>query len=412
MKSEPVYVGLDIGSSKVRTVIGVAANEEQKMPNVIGVGVSQVNGMRRGQIVDVEEVINSITASIEEAERMAGEPVDHASINLSSKGLLALNTKGFISVGRQDGEITEDDLARVLEAAQAVSIPPNQKVIQVIPKSYTVDDQTGILDPVGMTGIRLEVEAHVITSSLPNLKNITKCVHQTGVDIDDFVPNSLAAAEAVLSKKQKELGVVVIDLGAGCTDVAVFEEGSVLHTAVIPVGAAHITNDIAIGLRTSIDTAEKIKIEYGSCLPSEIRGNDNIDLSSISNIDSQVVSRKMLAEIIEARLQEIFALVEDELHKIDRSGSLPAGAVLTGAGVKTPGLVDLAKNLLSLPVQIGFPLEMGGLVDRIDDPAYATSIGLLLWSAKNSDKQKSYDFSAGGAKVFSGVKSWLKSFVS
>ena len=413
MKAEPVYVGLDIGSSKVRTVIGVPGQGEQKQPSVIGVGFAQVNGMRRGQVVDVEEVINAITASVEEAERMAGEPVDHATVNIGSTGLLALNTKGFVSVGRQDGEITEEDLGRALEASQAVSIPPNQKIVQVIPRSFTVDNQLGVSDPVGMTGIRLEVDAHVITSSLANLKNLSKCVHQTGIDVDDFVPNALAAAEAVLSKKQKELGVVVVDIGAGCTDLAVFEEGNVMHSAVIPVGAMHITNDIAIGLRTSIDTAEKIKIEYGSCVPEEIRGHDQIDLSSISNLDSQVVSRKMLAEIMEARLQEIFALVNEELKKIDRAGGLPAGAVLTGGGVKTPGLVDLAKNIMGLPVQIGFPLEIEGLVDRIDDPAYATSIGLLLWSFKNSGHERAaYNLRAGSGKMLNGVKGWLKSFVS
>jgi len=412
MKTEPVYVGLDIGSSRVRTVIAVPGKEEQKTPSVTGVGLSQVNGMRRGQVVDVEEVINAITYSVEEAERMAGEPVDRAVVNISSSNLLAFNTKGFVSVGKQNGEISEDDVERSMEAAQAVSIPPNQKIIQVIPREFTVDDQKGISDPVGMTGIRLELDAHVITSGLANLKNLSKCVHQTGIDLEDIVPNSLAAAAAVLSKKQKELGVLLVDIGAGCTDVAIFEEGNVLHTAVVPVGAGHITNDIAIGLRTSIDTAEKIKIEYGSCLPKEIRGNDNIDLSSISNIDSQVVSRKMLAEIIEARLQEIFALVNEELKKVDRVGGLPAGAILTGGGVKTPGLVDLAKNILALPVQIGFPLEVEGLVDRIDDPSYATSIGLLMWSTQYAGRAREYSFGVKGGKVLKGLKNWFKSFVN
>ena len=263
-----------------------------------------------------------------------------------------------------------------------------------------------------MTGIRLEVEAHLVTGLVPAIKNIEKCVHQAGVDIDDIIPNGLAAAEAVLSKRQKELGVVVIDIGSGGTSVVVFEEGTTLHTATVPVGGESVTNDIAIGLRTSIDTAEKIKIEYGSCNPDDINDRETIDLSLISKIDAQTVSKRHMAEIIQARYHEIFILVKDELAKINRDGMLPAGVVLTGAGVKMPGVIDLARETLNLPVQIGFPQNFEGVVDKIDDPAYATAIGLALWGSKFEGPRYSFDFRGLKlGKTLQGVKNWAKSLL-
>lgn len=406
MAKEQIVVGIDIGSTFVRTLIGHLNGNEHAVPQIVGVGVSPSSGMRRGSVIDVEEMINAITRSVEEAERMAGEPIDHATISINGGTLQSLNSRGFISVGRSDGEITPDDTSRALEAAQAIQLPPNRKILKIIPRSYTVDDQIGIKDPIGMTGIRLEVDAHIISGSIPSIKNITKCVHQTGIDIDDYMPSMLAASESVLTKRQKELGVAVIDIGGGCVSMGVYEEGNILHTAVIPVGGGHITNDVAIGLRTSIDTAEKIKIEYGTCLPGEIKSNEQIDLSSISTLDTQVISRLTLAQIIEARIQEIFYLVKEELKVIGRDGMLPAGAVLTGGAVKLPGMVDVAKEVLGLPVQVGFPLELEGIVERIDDPAFATSIGLLL----NAGEGKTIQFLK--SPTFKNVKSWFKSFIS
>lgn len=407
MARENIVVGIDVGSTTVRTVIGVVSQESKaSVPNIIGVGIAPSRGIRRGVVIDVEETIDSITKAVEEAERMAGEAVDHAVISVSSTGIMSENNRGYISVAKNDGEITVSDTERVLDAAQAVPLPPNRRILKVIPRSYMVDDQVGIKDPLGMTGIRLEVDAHILTGSVPALKNLTKCIHQTGVDIDDYIPAMLASAEAVLTKRQKELGCAIIDIGGGCVTLAVYEEGNLLHTTVLPVGASHITNDVAIGLRTSIDTAEKIKIEYGNCLPKEVKTNDAIDLSSISNIDTQVISKQQLSMIIEARLQEIFALVREELKKIGRDGMLPAGVILTGGGIKTPGIVDLAKDCLNLPVQIGFPLELEGLVDRIDDPAYATAIGLLFYGMRD----KSSHYSISKINIFKGTKEWIRSF--
>jgi cell division protein FtsA len=408
MAKARVIASLDIGSSKIRTVVGTL-EEKLQIPNIIGVGIAPSTGLRKGAVIDVEETINSIASSLEDAERMAGEPINHVFLGIGGNHIESINSKGVIAVSHSGNEITEDDVDRVLEAAQAVSIPGNRRILRIIPKSFTVDEQKGIKYPVGMTGIRLEVEAHIITGLVPAVKNIEKCVLQAGVDIDDIIPSCLASAEAVLSKRQKELGVVVVDIGCGSTSVSVFEEGTTLHTAIIPVGGENVTNDIAIGLRTSIDTAEKIKMEYGTCNPADVSEREVIDLSLLSKIDTQKVSKKLMAEIIQARYHEIFLLVKDELAKIHRDGMLPAGIVLTGASVKMPGTIDLARESLNLPVQIGFPQNFDGVVDKIDDPAYATAIGLILWGSRLENR--SYGFSLRNInfkKGFDGMKDWVR----
>lgn len=400
--------GLDVGSSKIRTVVGTI-DEKTQTPNVIGVGIAPSTGIRKGQVIDVEETINNITTSLEDAERMAGEPVHHVFLGISGNHIEAFNSKGVIAISHPGNEITEEDLDRVVEAAQAVAIPNNRRILRIIPKSFTVDEQKGIKYPVGMTGIRLEVDAHIVTGMVPTVRNIEKCVLQAGVDIDDVIPAVLASSEAVLSKRQKELGVVVVDIGSGGTSISVFEEGTVLHTAVIPVGGENVTNDIAIGLKTSIDTADKIKIEYGSCVPTEVNDREVIDLSSLSKIDMQKISKRQLVEIIEARYSEIFLLVKEELAKIHRDGMLPAGVVLTGAAVKIPGIIDLAREALNLPVQIGFPQNFEGVVDKIEDPAYATAIGLLILGTRFESRSFGGAFRGLGIKkAFAGLKSWAK----
>lgn len=403
-----LIAGLDVGSSKIRTVVGTLDDKNQ-MPNIIGVGIAPSTGLRKGQVIDVEEAINNITTSLEDAERMAGEPVHHVFLGISGNHIESFNSKGVIAISHPGNEITEDDIDRVLEAAQAVAIPNNRRILRIIPKSFTVDEQRGIKYPVGMTGIRLEVDAHIVTGMIPAVRNIEKCVLQAGVDIDDVIPCALASSEAVLSKRQKELGVMVVDIGAGGTAISIFEEGTTLHTAVIPVGGENVTNDIAIGLRTSIDAAEKIKIEYGSCIPDEVNDRELIDLSSLSKIDMQKISKRHLVEIIEARYHEIFLLIKEELAKIHRDGMLPAGVVLTGAGVKIPGVIDLARETLNLPVQIGFPQNFEGVIDKIEDPAYATAIGLLIWGTRFENRSFGLSFKGLNLKkTFSGLKNWVK----
>lgn len=409
MPKERVLASLDIGSSKIRTVVAIADNaQEGGVPNVIGVGLSPSLGIRKGQVIDVEELIHNIISSLEDAERMAGVPVNHVFAGMSGSHIESFDSRGVIAIS--GSEISMDDVARVLEAAQAVSIPPNRRILHIEPKVYAVDEQRGIKNPIGMTGIRLEVEAHIITGHVQHVKNIEKCISQAGVDIDAIVPSTIAAAEATLTKRQKELGVVVIDVGAGCTSVAVYEEGTILHSVGLPVAGESVTNDIAIGLRTSVDTAERIKVEFGSVLPQEVNERETIDLSTISRIDTQTVSKRYMAEIMQARYFEIFSLVKDELQRLGRSGMLPAGAVLTGAAVKAPGVLDLARDVLGLPVQMGFPVEVGGVIEKVDDPAYATALGTLIWGLREGG-QASPMGNFHMKRAVQQVGSWFKSLL-
>jgi cell division protein FtsA len=403
---DSVVVGLDIGTNRIRTVIA-NTDERDVLPNVVGAGVSPSAGLRKGAIVDVNETISAVTASLEDAERMSGDPIHHAVVAVGGAHLAAMDSKGVIAVPH-GGEITPADVERVLEAAQAVNISSNRQILRVIPQNYTVDDQVGIRNPLGMKGVRLEVEAHIITGLTPALKNLENAVHQSGVDVDDFIPAPLAAAEAVLSKRQKELGVVAIDIGASSTGISVYEEGVVLGTFVLPVGGDSVTNDVAIGLRTSVDAAEKLKIEYGTAKPADVSERETVDLAAISKADSQIIDRRQLAEVIHARYHEILTMVNEKLAEIERDGQLPAGAVITGGGAKMPELIELARETLSLPVQIGFPAEVDGVVDKIDDPSYATAIGLVLFAAKGGS-QRSYSVAnVDFGKILDGVKSFFK----
>lgn len=395
MSRGDILIGIDVGAHNVRTVISQKQEEDLK-PLILGVGVSSSSGINNGVVVDIEETINAITKSKELAERMAGVPVEHAYVSINGNHICSQFSKGVIAVSRADGEISEEDVNRVVAASQAISMPNNKEVIDVVPCSFIIDEQEQIKYPVGMNGVRLEVNALVIEGSVSFIKNLHKCVQRCGIDLDDLVFSPLAAAKAVLSKRQKELGVVVIDIGKGTTGISVYEDGNILHSVVIPIGAGYITNDIAIGLRTSIDVAEKIKLEYGSALSGEINKKDKIDISEIDENEEGVFTRKYVAEIIEARVEEIFIMVDKELKKIDRSGLLPAGAVLTGGGAKMPGIVAMAKEILRLPVQIGFPDEMNGVVDRIDDPSFATVIGLVMWE---SDENGVFSSSGGKFKM-------------
>lgn len=384
MSKKDITVGIDIGSSLVRTVIAKRMPGDEK-PRIIGVGAAPSFGVRRGVIVDLEDVTRALSESLEIAERIAGVQVDRATLGVGGNHISSQYTKGVIAVGRADGEVTPDDISRVISAAQTISIPPNKEIIHVIPKSYSLDDQKNIKDPLGMNGVRLEVEAVIIEGSTPYLKNLVKCTEQAGVDVENFVISPLAAAKSVLSKRQKELGVVLADIGGGSTSITVFEENDLLHVSVLPVGGNHITNDLAIGLRTSIDVAEKVKLEFGNANPKEISKKEDIDLSQLDEGEEGIVSRHHVAEIIEARLEEIFTLINKELKLIGRDRLLPAGIVITGGTSKLPGCVDLAKEILSLPAQTGFPLPLGGLVDKVDDPSFATVIGLVLWALEREE---------------------------
>lgn len=419
MSKGDIIVGIDVGSSNVRTVI-VQLFPEEELPRVIGVGISESSGIRKGVISDLDEAIKSINESVERAEKNCGLSINSAIISIGGNHITCQSSKGVVAVGRADGEVTEDDVARVINAAQAISVPANKEIIHIIPKTYSLDDQKNIKDPMGMNGVRLEVDAMIVEGSTPFIKNLAKCFEQAGIEIDDFVLTPLAAAKASLSKRQKELGVVLVNIGGGTTSIAVYEENDLLHTAVIPVGGAHITNDIAIGLRTSIDVAEKVKIEFGNAIPREIGKKEDVNLAEIDSNEEGIVSRYHIAEIIEARLEEIFNMVNKELKAIGREKLLPAGIVLTGGTAKLPGVVDLAKNTLALPAQTGFPVPLGGLVDKVDEPSFVTAVGLILWGLENSSFRRRGNFfrsklvgnignSVGG--TVGSVKKWFEKFL-
>jgi cell division protein FtsA len=419
MSKGDIIIGVDVGSSNIRTVIAQVFPEEEN-PRIIGVGVTPSSGIRKGAVVDLEEATRSICESVERAEMNSGKKVTHAIVSLGGSHVSSQDSKGVVAVGRADGEVTEDDISRVINAAQAISIPANKEIIHVIPKNYSLDDQKDIKDPLGMNGVRLEVDAMIIEGSSPFIKNLAKCLEQTKIDLDDFILSPLAAAKATLTKRQKELGVVLVDIGGGTTSLVVFEENEILHAAVLPVGGSHITNDIAIGLRTSIDVAEKVKLEFGSALPREIGKKEDINLSEIEPNEEGIVSRQHVAEIIEARLEEIFSLVNKELKSIGREKLLPAGVVLTGGTAKIPGAVDLAKNVMALPAQTGFPMQLGGLIDKVDDPSFVTSVGLVLWGLENSFFSQRNTFSknkimgniSGGiGGAVGNMKKWFEKFL-
>jgi len=415
MPKEEVITGLDIGSTTIRIVVG-QINPHDKKVHILGAAENPAEGISKGVITSIEDAVSSISGVLEKVERMTGMPVERAYVGINGSHVTSQDSHGVIAVSKADGEIREDDIERVIEAAQAVATPPNYEILHVIPRSFIVDNQPGIKDPVGMTGIRLEVDAQIIQGLSSQIKNLTKCVYRTGVDIDDLVLGVLATSEAVLSKRQKDLGVVLVNLGGATTSVLVFEEGDVLHTAILPIGSGHITNDIAIGLRTSIDLAEKIKVEYGSALPEEINKREEINLSDIDSKEEGVVSRRHIAEIIEARCEEVFRMVDKELQKIDRSGLLPAGVVLTGGGAKLPGITEIAKKEFRLPASLGYPIDLGSTaVDKVNDLNFSTAVGLIYWGKnlgglKGEGKISLPKFSSV-TEATSKMKKWFKSLI-
>ena len=414
MPKEQIFVGLDVGTSAIRVVIG-KQESELGAPSIIGVGEAASLGIRRGVIVDIDEAVSSISEALEKAERMTGLHIDHAVVSVGGAHISSQESHGVVAIARADGEVTENDVVRVVDASQAISIPSNREILHVIPKTFTVDGQHGIKDPVGMSGIRLEVDSHIIQASVPFIKNLTKCIMQAGLEIDDLVLAPLAGAQAVLSKKQKELGVVVIDLGGGTTGMVVFEEGDLVMSNILPVGSMHITNDLAIGLRTSVDTAEKLKLQYAYAEAREVKKDLDVDLSKIDKQEDGKVSTKHIAEIVEARLEEIFDLANKELKRVGKDGQLPAGAILIGGGAKLPGVVELAKKNLRLPVILGAPGSVTTVIDRVNDPSFATAVGLVLWANEyllgSSHSVNKFTKKVLENDAVNKMRKWFKSFL-
>uniref|UniRef100_A0A7V3J9G6 Cell division protein FtsA n=1 Tax=candidate division CPR3 bacterium TaxID=2268181 RepID=A0A7V3J9G6_UNCC3 len=409
-KAKNLVVGLDVGSTKVACCLGI---QEEGITDILGYGLAPCLGLRRGIVVDIEETVSAISACLEEAERMSGFMIDNAFVGVGGAHIESENSRGVIAVSKADGEISEEDVARAVEAAKTVSLPPNREILHVIPKTFIIDGQEGIKDPVGMSGVRLEVEAHVIGVATGAIKNLTKCVFQSGISINELVFGPLALSKLLLSKKQKEIGTILIDMGAGTTSFAVFEEGDLIHSAVLPIGSSHITNDIAIGLRTSLEVAEKIKRDYGFCDPDQIAEKEIINLKKIDSNEEGEISKRYVAEIIEARISELFSMIKDELRKIDRDGMLPAGAVLTGGGSQLKGLVDVAKENLKLPAQIGVPiLEFSGIVDKANNPVYAQAVGLMLWGIEEGGRGGYGKFAINNiSNISKKIKDFIKQYL-
>ncbi len=378
-----IIAGLDVGSTAVRLAVGQltpTAGERSEL-HIIGAAEVPSEGVHKGVVTSIEDVVSSISSCLERAERMTGLPIKTAWVGISGSHIISQESKGVVAVSKPDGEITDDDIERAVEAARTVATPLNYEILHVIPKSYTVDGQVGIKDPIGMTGVRLEVDTQIIQGLSAQIKNLTKAVYRTGLEIDDLVLSILATAEAVLTERQKELGVAVLNIGGATTSVAVFEEGDILDTEVLAIGSEHVTADLAIGLRTSIEVAERLKLEYGSTLPKDVGKKEEIDLFDLGEAEREIISRKYGCEIIEARMEEILEKVDAVFKKIGRSGMLPAGVILTGGGAKLPGLIELAKRKLRLPAAPGYPLNLTSVTDKINDLSFTTAIGLVRWGA-------------------------------
>lgn len=399
--AEEIYTGLDIGSHAVRIAVGkpVPASDGKEHIHIIGAVEVPSAGINKGTITNIEDAVSSVSKALEQAERITGLPVNGAWVGITGSHIISQESRGVVGVARSDTEIRDEDVERAIEAARTVATPTNYEIIHVIPKSFIVDGQRGIKDPVGMNGIRLEVDALIIQGLTSQIKNLTKCVYRTGLDIEDIVFSILATADGVLSERQKELGCCVVNIGASTTSMVVFEEGDVVHTAVIPIGSDHITSDIAIGLTTAIDIAEQVKLRYATCTPEDVPKKDEINLAELGATEEEYFGRRFVADITEARVSEIFEHVDRELQKIDRSGMLPAGVVLTGGGAKLTGMVDAAKKNLRLPATLGTPIGITSVIDRTNDAGMSTAIGLVLWGHSMAGGQESGRFGGMMSKL-------------
>ncbi len=405
--------GLDIGSNSVRMAVGQLIGKEEGNVElqILGAAEFPSEGVQKGVVSSIEDVVSSISACLERVERMVGVPIDSVWVGISGLHILSQTSKGVVAVSKANSEITEEDVNRAIEAARSIATPLNYEVLHVLPRHYTVDGQTGIKDPTSMTGVRLEVDTQIILGSSSQIKNLTKAVYRAGLDIEDLVLFILATSEIVVTKRQKELGVMVVNLGGSTTGMAVFEEGELIHTAIMPIGSQNITNDIAMGLRISVDLAERVKIEHGDCKPDLTSKKDEIDLFDLGAPEHEMLKKKFLSEIISARMEEILQKVDDELRKIQRSGLLPAGVVFTGAGAKLPGLVELAKKVLRLPANLGYPLNVTSVTDKVNDLGFATAVGLVKWG---SEMQGAQNHKPGSKKISAAsgqLKKWLKALI-
>jgi len=408
MNKEGLITGLDLGTTKISAIIA-EINESNEI-NVVGVGTTPSYGLRRGVVVNLDKTVQGIKQAVGEAELMAGVKVSDVVVGIAGDHIKSFNSRGVIAVSRTEEGITNEDIKRVIEQAKAVTIPMDRKIIHVLPQDYTVDDQTGIKEPVGMAGVRLEADVHIVTAAITAIQNIIKSVERANFDVSDIVLQPYASSFAVLDDEEKELGVCLIDVGGGTTDFAIFFEGSIRHTSVVGLGGVNVTNDIAIGLRTPRVQAEEIKKRYGVALSSLVDTNEMMEVPGVGGRKEREVSRQILSSIIEPRLEEIFSLVNREIKRSGFDDRLTAGIVLTGGTAKMEGIDQLAERIFDLPVKVGIPKGVVGLTDAIADPVYASAIGLILYSYKHGEERSLFEKKTGFLEgIIKKIINWFKS---
>ncbi len=392
-RKERYLFGLDVGTSSVTAIVGKALEDGDL--EIIGLGVGESRGIRRGVVVNLEAAVDSVKRAIEEAELTAGVEIDSVHLALSGVHVKGFNSRGVVAVAGKNREITREDVRRAIDAAKGVALPSGREIQHVLPQDFVVDEQDGIGAPVGMTGSRLEVNVHVITGSTSSTQNVIAGVNRAGVEVRDSVLEQLAAAEAVLTLDEKELGVALVDIGGGTTDFAIFERGNLWHTGVISIGGDHFTNDIAVGLRTPIPDAEKIKRRSGCALSSLVGEEETIEVASVGGRKPRIMARRILAEILQPRAEELFHLLWDEIQRAGYEKSLNSGIVLTGGGALLEGMAEIAEQIFDLPIRRGSPEGVGGLADHVDSPAFATAVGLVMYAHRNQTMEVSRAVGAG-----------------
>ena len=374
-------VGLDVGSSKIAAIVGEVIDDARV--DIIGIGVAEAHGIRRGVVVNLEAAVESIKKAIEEAELTAGVEIDTVHLGLSGTHVKAFNSRGVVAVAGKNREITREDVRRAIDAAKAVALPSGREILHVLPQDFVVDEQDGIAAPVGMTGSRLEVNVHIVTGSTSSTHNLVASVNRAGVSVAETVLEHLAAAEAVLTHDEKELGVALVDIGGGTTDLAIFEHGSIWHTGVVALGGDHFTNDIAVGLRTPIPEGEKTKRRNGCALSALVDEDETVEVASVGGRKPRIMSRRILSDILQPRAEEVFHLVWDEVRRAGCERSLNSGIVLTGGGAILEGMPEIAEQIFDLPIRRGCPLDVGGLADHVNSATFATPVGLVLYAHRN-----------------------------
>ncbi|MCI0512292.1 cell division protein FtsA [candidate division KSB1 bacterium] len=408
MANSDIVAALDIGTTKIGAIIAEIEDYEEP-PKIIGVGNAPSHGLKKGVVVNIEKTVQSIDEAVKQAENMAGVEIDSVVVGIAGDHIRSINGRGVVAVSGPDNEITDNDIRRVIDAAKAVVLPIDREIIHILPQEYIVDEQRGIPDPLGMSGVRLEAEVHIVTGAVTSAQNIYRCVERSGLNVLDLVLQPLASSHAVLSDEEKELGVVVLDLGGGTTDIAMFFEGCIRHTGIVALGGGAVTNDLALCLRTPIEQAEQIKIKYGAVLHSNIDANEAVEIPGVGGRPSRRVSRGLLIDIVQPRMEEILSLAHSEMKKSEFANMMTSGVVLTGGASLIHGLSELAEEIFDLPVKLGYPSGFRGLVDLARSPIYATAIGLIFHHLKNqddfismTDANKKDDFG-----IIDRMKSWL-----